>query len=255
VLFTVLAAACLLCASAGCSREPEEAQAGLDPQQVRFVTEFFDGEQLLSPVQWAGVPPPEVEEGSPALLLSLHLEEVSAKRSLMGGSGVDNGNAVRAEVTAHFIHDLSILRELGRAGRLPLTWTETQREGRVIYRDDIVLPDGRRIKGLDLMMYFASIMTVARDGRLQEHEAKYHLSDSLLMIGYNIYNSDSRIGSASIRLQILPLVWHAAFALRQQRALALGNDAEAERWARHSRDLVDLQRLLARAHIQKLEGR
>jgi hypothetical protein len=252
VVFTPLTLACVLFALGGCGSEPEDAT----PQRPRLVAEFFDGEKPISPVQWAGVSPPELEEGSPVLLASLHIREVVAKRILRGGGGFDGGITAHPEVnpTAHLIDDLDILKDLGRAGRLPLTWKETQREGRVIYRDDIVLPDGRRIIGAELAMYFASMALVASEGGLQEYEAERRLSDSLLMVGYSIYNSDSTIGSAKPRHLILSAAWGAAFALRQQRAVALSNHSEAELWARRSKELWDVFLELERMRVRKRDG-
>ena len=115
------------------------------------------------------------------------------------------------------------------------------------------------------MRFAALVLTVAlvasaalgaqnRASQQTTFEVEQELSTMLLNVGYNFYKSGSTVESEKPRRLILGAAWHAAFSLREQRAVAAGNQAEAAVWSERREQLTEATRQMDQAYSRKRGG-
>ncbi len=245
---TILLAAILFSGfESGCRREPAASTAQSHAMPEGPVFPFFDGKEPLPPSQWAETPEPVGSDKASELRL-LHVAEVREK--YVNSNNFSDGISAHPQwdPTHHFIDDLPAIRSLGSASTISVDWAEqewasSRDKG---HKDDLILPDGKRIRGTDLAAYLLILGMAAREGALQEYQEHLELSDSLLWIGYHIYASDTDIASGRPRILILGSAWAVAFELREHHARSLGLEAEAEKWRGYMDDLYEAKKEMNR---------
>ena len=197
----------------GCDRPAASSGVASPIAQIAPRTAFFDGVDFISPAEWASSIDSDGPEASHAIG-QLSLEIVGRKRqeSQLFKDGIDAHPEL--DPVVHFENDLPIILSIGQARAVSISWAGDRGDEGIM--DDLILPDGSRVRGVDLAAYFNTLELTAKAGLINQFETDHDIANALLWFGYRVYKSDSDPSSAKMRTMILGSTWRAAFEFRAQ---------------------------------------
>lgn len=238
---------CIVTTMIACDRRGDHQSSVTDsaPGPARPVYVFFDGCEPVAPWDWAAISKPQSNDESAGQLLAMlpYDEVIDLKNRLNELRGESFELRRGVDPTPMLTEHIDTIFVLGRQARLHIEWQDS---------DAIRLINGETVSGLKVASYFDAISHAMEEfGELGGYERDPTLSDSLLVIGYNLYMSGWTGMSEKQRILILGSAWNAAFRLREVRAKAEDDEGGASLWAARRRELEHAIRHMHKARLDR----